>query len=92
MHWKPQGKTGPGTPKRLPEAVTDPTGVPAQAGEVRGLALMLVGNEEHMRIWNELVIREHPRGHGPLVGRQVRYLIGSEYGWLGAMGFAASAL
>jgi hypothetical protein len=87
-----QAKTGPGTPKRLPEAVADPTGVPAQAGEVRGLALTLVGGEEHMRIWNEMMIREHPRGHGPLVGRQVRYLIGSEYGWLGAMGFAAPAL
>lgn len=87
-----QAKTGAGTPKRLPEAVADPTGVPAQAGEVRGLALTLVGGEEHMRIWNEMMIREHPRGHGPLVGRQVRYLIGSEYGWLGAMGFAAPAL
>ena len=87
-----QGKTGPGTPKRLLEAVADPTGVPAQAGEVGGLALILVGCEEHMRIWNEMMIREHPRGHGPLVGRQVRYLIESEYGWLGAMGFAAPAL
>ncbi len=87
-----QAKTGPCTPKRLAEAVADPTGVPAQAGEVRGLALTLVGGEEHMRIWNEMMIREHRRGHGPLVGRQVRYLIGSEYGWLGAMGFAAPAL
>ena len=87
-----QAKTGPCTPKRLAEAVADPTGVPAQAGEVRGLALTLVCGEEHMRIWNEMMIREHPRGHGPLVGRQVRYLIGSEYGWLGAMGFAAPAL
>ena len=37
-------KTGPGTPKRLAEAVADPTGVPAQAGEVRGLVLILVLN------------------------------------------------
>lgn len=87
-----QAKTGPNTPKRLPEAVADPTGVPAQAGDVRGLALILVNCEEHMRIWNEMMICEHPRGHGPLVGRQVRYLIDSEHGWLGAMGFAAPAL
>ena len=79
-------------PRRLAEAVADPTGVPAQAGEVRGLALTLVDSEEHMRVWNEMMIREHPRGHGPLVGRQVRYLIESECGWLGAMGFAAPAL
>ncbi len=87
-----QAKNGPGTPNRLPAAVADPVGVPAQAGEVRGLALILVGSEKHMQIWNEMMIREHPRGHGPLVGRQLRYLIGSEYGWLGAMGFAAPAL
>ncbi len=87
-----QGKPGPSMPKRLAAAVADPTGVPAQAGEVRGLALIQVSTEVHMRIWNEMMIREHPRGHGPLVGRQVRYLIESEYGWLGAMGFAAPAL
>ena len=87
-----QSKTGPNTPKRLPEAVPDPTDVPAQAGNVRGLAMILVSTDEHMRIWNEMMIREHPRGHGPLVGRQVRYLIDSEHGWLSAMGFAAPAL
>jgi hypothetical protein len=87
-----RGTTGPNTPKRLPEAVADPTGVPAKAGKVRGLALLRVHSEDHMRIWNELMIREHPRGHGPLVGRQMRYLVGSEHGWLGALGFAAPAL
>jgi len=87
-----RGTTGPNTPRRLQEAVADPTGVPAKAGEVRGLELIRVRSEAHMRIWNEMMIREHPRGHGPLVGRQMRYLIGSEYGWLGAMGFAAPAL
>ncbi len=45
-----------------------------------------------MRIWNELTIREHPRRHGPLMGRQMRYLVGSAHGWLGALGFAAPAL
>ena len=35
---------------------------------------------------------EHPLGAGPLVGRQLRYLIHSSYGWLGGFGFAASAL
>jgi hypothetical protein len=35
---------------------------------------------------------EHPQGAGPLVGRQLRYLIGSEHGWLGGMGFASAAL
>ncbi len=35
---------------------------------------------------------EHPQGAGPLVGRQLRYLLWSEHGWLGAIGVAASAL
>ena len=80
------------SPRRLPEAVAPPTDVPAEAGDVRGLALVLVGTNDQMRIWNELMIREHPQGAGPLVGRQLRYLIDSEYGWLGGFGFAASAL
>ncbi len=38
------------------------------------------------------MINEHPQGAGPLVGRQLRYLIGSHHGWLGGFGFAAAAL
>jgi hypothetical protein len=87
-----QAKNGPKTPRRLREPVGEPAGVPGKAGEVRGLALIRVSDEQHMRIWNELMIREHPRGHGPLVGRQLRYLVGSEHGWLGGFGFAAPAL
>jgi hypothetical protein len=87
-----RGTTGPNTPKRLNKPVADPAGVPHKAGEVRGLELIQVSGEEQMRIWNEMMIREHPRGHGPLVGRQMRYLVGSEHGWLGALGFAAPAL
>lgn len=87
-----QAKTGPKKPKRLEKAVADPVGVPAKAGEIRGLELTLVTSEASMRLWNEMMIREHPRGHGPLVGRQIRYLVTSEHGFLGALGFAAPAL
>ncbi len=79
-------------PRRLPEPVADPVGVPTEAGEVAGLELVLVEDQLQMRIWNELMIREHPQGAGPLVGRQIRYLIGSPSGWLGAFGFASAAL
>ena len=47
------------------------------------LELIEVRTEQHMRVWNELMLREHPRGAGPLVGRQLRYLIASQHGWLG---------
>jgi hypothetical protein len=56
------------------------------------LQLVLVETEEHLRIWNTMLQAEHPQGAGPLVGRQLRYLIGSEHGWLGGMGFASAAL
>ena len=45
-----------------------------------------------MRIWNELMIQDHPRGAGPLVGRQLRYLVQSEHGWLGGISFSSAAL
>jgi len=45
-----------------------------------------------MRIWNEMMINDHPRGAGLLVGRQIRYLVQSEYGWLGGFSFSSAAL
>jgi len=87
-----QRKTGPSSPRGLPEGVEPPNDVPAQAGEVQGLRLVLVETDKERRTWNEMMMREHPQGAGPLVGRQLRYLIGSNHGWLGGLGFAASAL
>ena len=88
----PRTKPGPASPRRLGQPVAPPQEVPGTAGQVRGLELVLVETDEQMRTWNELFIREHPREAGPLVGRQLRYLIGSEHGWLGGLAFAASAL
>ena len=85
-------KTGPNSPKRLSAPVAAAEGVPAEAGDVGALRLVVVSTDEQMRIWNEMMIGEHPRGAGPLVGRQLRYLIGSQHGWLGGLGFAAAAL
>ena len=80
--------------RRLKRAVPAPEGVPEAAGEVRGLRVVLVQPEDDsaMRTWNELIAREHPQGKRRLVGRQLRYLVASEHGWLGAIGFSASAL
>ena len=38
------------------------------------------------------MLTEHPLHDCRLVGRQLRYLIGSEHGWLGGMGFGSCAL
>ena len=44
-----------------------------------------------MEPWNDLIIAQHPCGDAPLVGAQLRYLIGSDQGWLGALGFGPAA-
>ena len=85
-------KQGGWNPLRLGHEVAPAEGVPEKAGEVRELELVIAETEEHKRIWNEVMIREHPRGDRPMAGRELRYLIGSAHGWLGAVGFGASAL
>ena len=83
---------GASKPRRLDHPVTSPQQMPADAGDINELKLLIVDTEEKMRLWNELMIRDHPRGAGPLVGRQLRYLIESEHGWLGGISFSSAAL
>ncbi len=79
-------------PRRLTKTVAEPRNTPSAAGQIQELELILVETDTEVRIWNELMIQEHPRGAGPLVGAQIRYLLRSEHGWLGGLGFSASAL
>ena len=79
-------------PRRLGQAVPEPQAVPASAGAVQGLRLTEVTTQLQRRTWNEIVASEHPQGAVLHVGAQLRYLIESEHGLLGALGFAASAL
>jgi hypothetical protein len=81
-------------PRRLGTAVATPEGVPAQVEQIRGLRLVEVstGDDQAFRTWNELIVTEHPLKDCRLVGRQLRYLIGSDHGWLGAIGFGSCAL
>ena len=78
--------------RRRSSPVVPARDVPAQVGEVQGLALVVVSDPAHREIWQGLMEHEHPQGAGPLVGRQIRYLLGSGHGWLGAIGVASSAL
>ena len=86
------GRVGPCRPRRLGQPVPAPQGVPPSVGAVAGLQLTLVSSPQQRRTWNELVAAEHPHGAVLHVGAQLRYLIESEHGVLGALGFAASAL
>lgn len=85
-------KAGRKAPRRLDAAVPAPEGVPALAGQIQDLQLVLVESDGDLLVWNELMAAEHPLGAGPLVGRQLRYLIGSRHGWLGGFGFGSPAL
>lgn len=90
----PPARTAPGRRRvrQLGHAVAPPRAVPTAVCELVDLELVRVEDEGQRAIWNELMAREHPRGSGPLVGCQLRYLIGSAHGWLGGLGFAAAAL
>lgn len=81
-------------PRRLHAAVQPPQDAPARVEQVSGLRVVAVRREEEelYRIWNELILTEHPLQDCRLVGRQLRYLIGSDHGWLGAIGFGSCAL
>jgi Domain of unknown function (DUF4338)/Transposase DNA-binding len=78
-----------GSGRKLPSL----NGVPKRADQIQGLHLHLLSGQEDARhgVWNDLIIAQHPCGDAPLVGAQLRYLIGSDHGWLGALGFGPAA-
>jgi len=42
-------------------------------------------------IWNNLMNRYHYLGSGPLCGAQIRYLVLTSFGWVGALSFSAAS-
>jgi hypothetical protein len=64
-----------------------------QTGPIAGWRLRLIVDEHDPahRIWNRLIVREHPLGRRPLVGAQLRYLVESDLGVIGAFGFGPPA-
>jgi len=79
---------------RLGEAVPEVVGLEDRVDCLSDLQIILVEPDdlEKRKIWNELMIREHPQGRRRLMGCQLRYLIKSEDSWLGGLGFSACAL
>ena len=81
-----------GEPLGLGRPLPPATDVPADVKAVERLTAVQVEDPGSSRIWNELLIGEHPLGATRQAGCQARYLIGSSHGWLGAVGFSAAAL
>ena len=61
----------------------------AELGELR-VVLVTRFERKLNEVWKRLMVH-HYLGPGPLVGAQMRYLIGSERGWVGALAFSAAA-
>ena len=92
----PESKSLPAPPHRLRASGQPLPGVekvPRRVDQVLQLQLhMISGADDPLHsLWNDLIIQQHPCGNAPLVGAQMRYLIGSEHGWLGALGFGPPA-
>ena len=82
----------PPSPRRLEAAPAAASGVPAEVSAVEELSLELVETVAQRKLWNSLLHFEHPHGTATFAGCQLRYLVSSRHGVLGAVGFSASAL
>ena len=83
---------GAPTPQRFDAPVAAATAVPGTVEAVAGLSLEPVEQGRQRRVWNTLLHFEHPQGTTTFAGCQVRYLVVSAHGVLGAVGFSAAAL
>ena len=80
------------TPVRHEGPVPAPVDVPGGVAAIGDLAVVAVESRADRKVWNTLIADEHPRGLATFAGCQRRYLVHSAHGWLGAVGFSASAL
>ncbi len=81
-----------GGPRLVEAGVPEPEGVPPHPARIEGLRIKPVVKPADRALWNTLIAHEHPHGMTTFAGCQVRYLVGSSHGWLGAAGFSAAAL
>ncbi len=79
-------------PRQLEAGLPEPETVPSHPARIRDLGIITVANAADRAVWNTLIGCEHPHGMTTFAGCQLRYLVGSAHGWLGAAGFSAAAL
>ena len=88
----PQAPAVKGGPRLVEAGVPEPEGVAPHPARIESLRIDPVAKPAERALWNTLVAREHPHGITTFAGCQVRYLVGSAHGWLGAAGLSAAAL
>lgn len=79
-------------PSLLDGPVPPPADVPGRVDQVEGLRLVPVDSAERRRVINTLLHHEHPQGAKTFFGCQMRYLVESDHGLLGAVCFSSAAL
>lgn len=89
----PRGRNGNGRAQRLAALAAEEPACPvgSTVGELRGLRLAPVQSPAESARWNAAVSRYHYLGYKPLAGAQLRYLVQSDAGLLGVLGFGAAA-
>ena len=90
----PTARNGNGNGRGLvkqPSAWPSEQPLAGSVGQLSGLRLAPVADRSASRLWNGLIERWHYLGYTPLPGAQLRYLIQSDHGLLGALGFGAAA-
>jgi len=88
----PTTTNGNGQPlKHGPTRWPDEHPLGGTVGALSGVRLAPVTHKSTSRLWNGLVDRYHYLGYTPLPGAQLRYLIESDQGLLGVLGFGAAA-
>jgi len=88
----PRNGNGNGAiPARLAPVTELPLGVPTTLADLGKVELVQVETRASSQRWRTLIATHHYLGYTPFAGAQLRYLVESASGTLGALGFAASA-
>jgi len=62
----------------------------SKLGEIKVIQITKASNRLSS-IWNSLMNKYHYLGCGPLCGAQIRYLVQTKFGWVGALSFSAAS-
>ena len=81
----PKAPAADNRPRIVEGGVPEPEEVPSHPSRIAGLRIDPVAGPAARAVWNTLVAREHPHGMTTFAGRQLRYLVGSDHGWLGGV-------
>jgi hypothetical protein len=89
---RPRNGNGNGKPlSKQKRVLEDSKPILGSVVDLHDLALVPVVTKEESALYNGMIETYHYLGYQPLPGAQIRYLIRSTEGWLGALGWGAAA-